>query len=109
MNAEVRFEALYRDCADQVHAYAMRRASPAAADDVVNETFLVAWRRLDEVPEHALPWLFGGRARSWPTGVALTAAPPRCAGGWRSRSRDTSPPMTSMTTSTGVCARPLPN
>lgn len=59
MTAEVRFEALYRECADQVHAYALRRIAPAAADDVVNETFLVAWRRLGEVPEHPLPWLLG--------------------------------------------------
>jgi RNA polymerase sigma-70 factor (ECF subfamily) len=59
MTPEARFEAMYRQCADEVHAYAMRRAAPAAADDVVNETFLVAWRRLDEVPEQPLPWLLG--------------------------------------------------
>lgn len=59
MTAESRFEAIYRECADRVHAYAMRRAAPAMADDVVNETFLVAWRRLDAVPEEPLRWLFG--------------------------------------------------
>lgn len=58
MDPEIRFEAVYRACADSVHAYATRRA-PADADDVVSETFLVAWRRLDEVPEPALPWLYG--------------------------------------------------
>jgi RNA polymerase sigma-70 factor (ECF subfamily) len=29
------------------------------AEDVSSETFLVAWRRLDEMPEHTLPWLLG--------------------------------------------------
>jgi len=59
MTPEVRFERLYRQCADQVHAYATRRVGAASADDVVNETFLVAWRRLDDVPERPLPWLLG--------------------------------------------------
>ena len=43
-------------------AYAVRRvADPADAADVVAETFLVAWRRLDDVPrgDAARPWLFG--------------------------------------------------
>ena len=35
----------------------MRRVSAAAAEDVVAETFLVAWRRIDAVPAHELPWL----------------------------------------------------
>jgi RNA polymerase sigma-70 factor (ECF subfamily) len=40
-----------------VRAYAWRRG-PAVADDVVAETFLVAWRRIDDVPSgHSLPWL----------------------------------------------------
>jgi RNA polymerase sigma-70 factor (ECF subfamily) len=28
-------------------------------DEVVAETFLVAWRRLDDVPPYPLPWLLG--------------------------------------------------
>ena len=40
-----------------VFAYAARRAGYSAAEDVVAETFLVAWRRYEEVPEEALPWL----------------------------------------------------
>jgi RNA polymerase sigma-70 factor (ECF subfamily) len=59
MDLESRFEALYRAHADAVHAYALRRTSPAAADDVVAETFLVVWRRLSDVPEPALPWMLG--------------------------------------------------
>ena len=53
------FEQLYHAYADRVHAYALRRGTPSAADDVVAEVFLVVWRRLDEVPDQPLPWLFG--------------------------------------------------
>lgn len=43
----------------QVHGYALRRTDPAAAQDVVSETFLVAWRRRTEMPPTELPWLLG--------------------------------------------------
>ena len=56
---EERFEGLFRANYPAVRAYALRRSAPEAAKDVVAETFLVAWRRLDEVPEDALPWLYG--------------------------------------------------
>ncbi len=52
-----RFERIYRSHYAAVSDYALRRA-PEHADEVVAETFLVAWRRLDAVPEaDALPWL----------------------------------------------------
>ncbi|MEV6302469.1 RNA polymerase sigma factor [Actinoplanes sp. NPDC051861] len=54
-----RFTAIYRDCHRQVHAYAVSRAGRELADDVVGDTFLTAWRRLDVVPDAALPWLLG--------------------------------------------------
>jgi RNA polymerase sigma-70 factor (ECF subfamily) len=54
-----RFEALFREHHPAVRAYARRRAPSEAADDIVSETFLVLWRRLDEVPESPLPWLLG--------------------------------------------------
>ena len=42
-----------------VLAYALRRTSREDAADVVAETVLVAWRKLDEVDEaSALPWLY---------------------------------------------------
>jgi RNA polymerase sigma-70 factor (ECF subfamily) len=42
-----------------VLAYALRRTTREDAADVVAETFLVAWRRLDDVDERtALPWLY---------------------------------------------------
>jgi RNA polymerase sigma-70 factor, ECF subfamily len=31
----------------------------AAADDVVSEVFVLAWRRLDQAPSDELPWLLG--------------------------------------------------
>jgi len=52
-----RFECLFRSHYRSVLVYARRRSSAEAADDIVAETFLVAWRRLDEVPGDALPWL----------------------------------------------------
>jgi len=54
---EARFERLFRSQADAVRSYALRRAAPEDADDVVAETFLVAWRRLDDVPSDPRPWL----------------------------------------------------
>jgi RNA polymerase sigma factor (sigma-70 family) len=55
-----RFESLYLAHHGAVRRYAMRRTELAAVDDVVSETFLVAWRRLESVPaEQPLPWLFG--------------------------------------------------
>jgi RNA polymerase sigma-70 factor (ECF subfamily) len=42
-----------------VLAYALRRTSREDAADVVAETFLVAWRCLDDIDEPtALPWLY---------------------------------------------------
>ena len=54
-----RFERLFSAHYAAVAAYANRRASAVDADDIVAETFLVAWRRLHDVPDHAKPWLFG--------------------------------------------------
>lgn len=59
-----RFETLFREHVGAVTGYAMRRLSAGAAEDIVSETFLVAWRRLDDVPEDALPWLFSVARRA---------------------------------------------
>lgn len=53
------FDALYRRHADAVLAYGRRRTDDLqSAQDVLAETFLVAWRRRDAVPDDALPWLY---------------------------------------------------
>ncbi len=44
---------------DAVRRYVVRRQSSALVDEAIAETFLVAWRRLDEVPDRMLPWLLG--------------------------------------------------
>ncbi len=54
-----RLEDLFRRHEPAVFAYVRRRAPADVVDDIVAETFLVAWRRLDDVPEPALPWLLG--------------------------------------------------
>jgi RNA polymerase sigma-70 factor (ECF subfamily) len=59
MSPEERFDALWRDHARGVLRYARRRVPPDDVDDVVAETFVVAWRRIDAVPDPALPWLLG--------------------------------------------------
>jgi RNA polymerase sigma factor (sigma-70 family) len=60
-----RFEAMYEANYHRVLGYAMRRMSRDDAADVVAETFLVAWRRLAEVPdgEEARLWLFATARR----------------------------------------------
>jgi RNA polymerase sigma-70 factor (ECF subfamily) len=57
--SRVVFEKLYRSHAGAVLAFARRRTTPGDAEDVVAEVFLIAWRRLDDVPGDALPWLLG--------------------------------------------------
>lgn len=55
-----RFEALTRDVLmEPLRRYLARRTDPATADDVLAETLLVCWRRLDELPEQPLPWAYG--------------------------------------------------
>lgn len=51
----------YERYASCVAAYALRRTSRADAADVTAETFLVAWRRRDALPDEpdTLPWLYG--------------------------------------------------
>lgn len=57
-----RFQVLYDAHHGALVAYACRRtAALVDAQDVVADTFTIAWRRLPEVPEGdaALPWLYG--------------------------------------------------
>lgn len=56
---DARFEELYREHAPAVLAYVLRRVARPFADDALADTFLVAWRRLEDVPSDARPWLLG--------------------------------------------------
>ncbi|MFC9972366.1 RNA polymerase sigma factor [Spirillospora sp. NPDC127200] len=57
-----RFEVIYEAHYEAVSRYALRRTrSPDDAVDVLGETFLTAWRRLEDVPDGAGTrlWLYG--------------------------------------------------
>jgi RNA polymerase sigma-70 factor (ECF subfamily) len=57
-----RFEALFHRHAPRIQRYVVRRLGQHAADDIVAETFLVAFRRrksYDLSCADALPWLYG--------------------------------------------------
>lgn len=56
---EARFSRLYELAYTDVLRFIQRRAGPDHAEDIVHEAFLVAWRRLDDLP--AKP----GDARAW--------------------------------------------
>jgi RNA polymerase sigma-70 factor, ECF subfamily len=61
VDVDARFNALYCAHSQAVLRYAGRRTDPDSAGDIVAETFLVAWRRLDDVPTgpgQAEPWLY---------------------------------------------------
>lgn len=55
------YRALYLASFNAILGYAVRRVDDRAdAADVVSETFLVAWRRLDDAPPgEERPWLYG--------------------------------------------------
>jgi RNA polymerase sigma factor (sigma-70 family) len=62
-----RFTLLYRTHYDSILGYAARRTDPATARDVAADTFLVAWRRLADVPrdpETVRLWLYGVARRT---------------------------------------------
>jgi RNA polymerase sigma-70 factor, ECF subfamily len=62
--ARAAFERLFRETREDLLAYALRRSpNPEDAADVVAETYLIAWRRLERVPR-------GDRARLWLFAVA---------------------------------------
>lgn len=53
------FERLFDQHFDEVYRYAQRRTDDETAREVAAETFVVAWRRRDDLPDHAVPWLYG--------------------------------------------------
>ena len=52
-----RLSELFAAHADQVLRYALRHLDRPGANDIVSDTFLVAWQRVDDIPDPALPWL----------------------------------------------------
>ena len=50
-----RLEALFEAHARTVLAYARRRTDHATAADVLSDVFVVAWQRLERIPDDALP------------------------------------------------------
>ncbi|WP_026412300.1 RNA polymerase sigma factor [Actinomadura oligospora] len=56
---EARFTRLYETHYRSVFGYVALRVERQAAEDVTGEVFAVAWRKVDEIPERALPWLLG--------------------------------------------------
>ncbi|WP_134739791.1 sigma-70 family RNA polymerase sigma factor [Nocardioides sp. 503] len=55
-----RFEALAPELVEPLRRFLARRTDAATAEDVLSETLLVCWRRLDDVPaDAALPWAYG--------------------------------------------------
>ncbi len=62
-NRDATFAALFEAHFEPLLAYARRRSPQLSdAEDLVADTFLVAWRRLDRLParpEEHLPWLYG--------------------------------------------------
>ncbi len=57
---DARFVDIYQSYYRHVYAYCRRRTTTDKVEDAVAETFLTAWRKIDEVPpgDEALPWLY---------------------------------------------------
>ncbi len=52
------FTDLFRETAPRLRLFAVRHVGSAYADDLVSETFAVAWRRRGSIGNPPLPWLF---------------------------------------------------
>ncbi|MDT0347025.1 RNA polymerase sigma factor [Streptomyces litchfieldiae] len=59
MGEPERFRVMYAQHYEAVLRYARRRVGEDSAPDVAADVFTTAWRRMDVVPEDALPWLYG--------------------------------------------------
>ena len=53
-----RFTDLYRSQHQKIFDFACRRVGPEVALEVVSETFLVAWRKIPDLPDEIVPWLY---------------------------------------------------
>ncbi|WP_187414044.1 RNA polymerase sigma factor [Actinomadura chibensis] len=53
------FDELFGRYFARVYAYAVTRVGGTLAEEVASETFVIAWRRRDVVPDAPLAWLIG--------------------------------------------------
>ena len=63
MDRDAWLEALFRSSADRVLAYLLHRTDRETAQDVLQEVFVTAYRKADEVPEPPIGWLLGTARR----------------------------------------------
>lgn len=58
---DTRFVEIYEMSYRHVYGYCRRRTSADRVDDAVADTYLTAWRKIDQVPrgDDCLPWLYG--------------------------------------------------
>jgi RNA polymerase sigma factor (sigma-70 family) len=95
---EEAFEALWNAHYGDILAFCLRRLGDRQeAADATADAFLVAWRRYDEIPENARPWLYGvalkvvaNRRRGERRRGALAEKLGRAAGGAVGMNADTS-------------------
>jgi RNA polymerase sigma-70 factor (ECF subfamily) len=87
----VAFRRIFEVLFDDLVRFVQRRVDEATVDDIVAETFLVAWRRFAELPAETAdvrPWLFAvarrtlanthrGRSRAHDLALRIAAQPPR--------------------------------
>ncbi|GAB3469235.1 RNA polymerase sigma factor [Actinophytocola sediminis] len=59
IDAENRLRRMYDESYFRLLGYALGYLDRASAEEIVSETFLIAWRRLADAPSRELPWLFG--------------------------------------------------
>ena len=59
--ADAKFRRAFDAHLDAVNRYCLRRLSPTDANDAAAQVFVVAWRKVNEMPEGdgTLPWLYG--------------------------------------------------
>ena len=53
------FRAIFDATLDDVRRFCVRRLPRSDVNDAISEVYLVAWRRLDQIPAEPLPWLYG--------------------------------------------------
>jgi hypothetical protein len=56
-DAVERFTCLYERTRPRVYAFAVSHAGRQLAEEIVSEVYLIAWRKLADIPRPELPWL----------------------------------------------------